>query len=94
MADQTLPEGIMDVSPAVFEELKARFEACGAKRLILVNDVSKTSGSYEALNLNNVAVRTETDERVKVWLIYDGKRLNKPKEKKHGKLLPPEGTKA
>jgi hypothetical protein len=81
----------MDVSPAVYAEIKERLEACGQNRVIQVNN--PTGGTFETLSLNDIAIKAETDERIKVWIIFNGKRINK-KAQKRGKMLPPEGTSA
>lgn len=60
---------ILDVSAAAFEEIKQRLLACGqAERIGKANGV-------EAIDLSDLAIKSETDERVKVFIMFNGRRV-------------------
>ena len=62
---------VLDVSATAFEEIKTRLLACGqAERIGKHNDT-------EAIDLSDLALKRETDERVQVFLLFQGKRIDK-----------------
>ena len=62
----------MDVSAAAYEELKMRLQVTGQGERI------KQIADHEVLDLSNIVLQRETDERVQVYIVFDGKRLKPP----------------
>lgn len=65
-------EVLMDISPAAFEELKTRFDAVG------INIAGEHEGR-PILSFGTLGLRRENDDNVKVYLVYQGKIVPKPK---------------
>jgi hypothetical protein len=59
----------LDISAAAFEEIKQRLEAVSYQHTFI-----KTDGQ-DLIDMQGIALKRETDERVKVYILFDGKKL-------------------
>lgn len=55
----------LDVSAAAFAEIKKRLELCGHHERI----------TKEGLEMEGLMLRSETDQRIKVWILFEGKKI-------------------
>lgn len=78
----------LDISAAAYQEVLERLKAVDATKRVV--EAEHPAGHCQALDMTNVLLRRETDERVKVWLVFDGRRLNPSKEKKAEFVVEPE----
>lgn len=59
---------VLQISAAAFEEIKERLERCGWKDACV-----KTVQTQEVIDFGEVGLTRETDEKVRVYLVFDGK---------------------
>ena len=81
MTETTVVEAVLDISAGAFEELKARFEAVGASKVIQEHE------GRPVLVLGTLALRRENNDGIRAYLVYDGKVLPKPKEAVNEQLI-------
>jgi hypothetical protein len=61
---------VLDISPAAYEEIKRRLESCSQPERLY----KETDGTI-VLDMNGIALRRENDEKVQVWLLFQGKKV-------------------
>jgi hypothetical protein len=59
----------LDISAAAYEEITQRLEAVNYQHCFTSVD------GAEVIDMNGIALKRETDERVKVYILFEGKKL-------------------
>jgi len=67
---------ILQISAAAFEEIKERLEHCGWKEAC----VKPLNPTEEVIDFGDVGLKRETDEKVTVFIAYDGKLIKGDKK--------------